>query len=258
MAWDPYTGLITILTDAAAAWATNGADISGEHLLIKYDAARKKTLWTLNITDLTHERYGGFQDVETDRCGNTYVVGSWPGTILRADKHGKAIKNWYVPEPLPPSTNKGFGGLAVVPGTDILLSNGADGKIYRFDMQQEVGAPVEVPMRPEVLCGFTDAAYLPPRYRGRVLLVACGTEGIQVLRSADGKWKSVEHLGMIPGRGVGPYEGGFVTAAVQVGDGIYMVHGFGDTPWVEGTVAGNRTSFPWPDITKDVDDLLEG
>ncbi|KAJ4386906.1 hypothetical protein N0V85_007929 [Neurospora sp. IMI 360204] len=83
IAFDPLSNLYTILTDPAAAWATEGGDLSGDHLLTNH------TFWTLNLTTLTHERYGGFQDVETDRRGNTYLAGTFPGTILRADKHAR-------------------------------------------------------------------------------------------------------------------------------------------------------------------------
>lgn len=258
VAWDPHTGLITILTDSARPWETSGADVSGDHLLIKYDADRKKTLWTLNITDLTHKRYGGFQDIETDRRGNTYVVGTWPGTLLKADAQGKTIEAWYLPDPLPPTTQAGFGGLAVVPGTDILLANNGDGRLYLFDMKDgKAGKPVLIPVTPDVRYTFNDAVYLPPRYDGRVLLNAVGPNGTQVFRSKDRTWRTAEHLGTIPNQAGPLHNGSVVTATVQIGDSsVYTILGFWDTPWVPGTVAGNRTRFPMPDITADIDALL--
>lgn len=258
VAWDPFTGLITILTDSANPWPTQGADVSGDHLIIKYNPAKKTVLWTLNITELTHGAYGGFQDVETDRRGNTYIVGTWPGTILRADKHGKAVRNWYLPDLMPPTTKKGFSGLAAVPGTEMLLSNDGDGRIYRFDMRDDVGKPVPVSIVPDVFYNGTDAVYLPPRYGGRVLLVAVNRRGVQVLRSKDKTWRTAEHLGTIPMPKGSLYDGGVVTAAVQIGHpgSIYMIVDYTDLPWVPGTVAGNRTTFPMPDITDEVEQLL--
>ncbi|KAK0725983.1 hypothetical protein B0H67DRAFT_642330 [Lasiosphaeris hirsuta] len=241
VAWDPHTGLVTILTDSARPWETGGTDISGEHLIIKYDAVRKKTLWTLNISDLTHERYGGFQDIETDRRGNTYV----------------AVRPWYLPDPLPPTTKMGFGGLAAVPGTEILLSVDGDGRLYRFDMRDDVGKPVSVPAVPDVRYTFNDAVYLPPKYGGRVLLNSVGLDGVQVLRSQD-KWDTAENMGTIPHRTSPEHNGIVVTATVQIGEpgSIYTNLGFWDQPWVPGTVAGNRTAFPMPDITKEIEALL--
>ncbi|KAK3321782.1 hypothetical protein B0H66DRAFT_552657 [Apodospora peruviana] len=257
VAWDPYTGLYTILTDPAASWATGGADVSGDHLIIKHNPKTKTTLWSLNMTVATGGRYGGFQDIETDRRGNTYVVGTWPGTIMRADARGKAVKPWYVPDPLPPTTQKGFSGLASV--GENLLSVDGDGQIYRFDMRDaKKGTPVLVPIRPKVLYNETDAIYAPPMYGGSVLLVATWTHGIQVLRSRDKSWKTAEYLGTVPLPTDSPlYDGGAGVAVTQIGpDAIYIIFGFIDFPFVEGTVAGPRSLFPMPDITARVERLL--
>jgi hypothetical protein len=92
-----------------------------------------------------------------------------------------------------------------------------------------------------------------------VLLNAIGPNGVQVLRSSDRGWRTAEHLGTVPHR-VGPqYNGSVVTATVQIGGergSIYTILGFWDLPWVPGTVAGNRTRFPMPDITEEIDALL--
>ncbi|KAK0648080.1 hypothetical protein B0T16DRAFT_326627 [Cercophora newfieldiana] len=258
VAWDPYSpNLVTILTDSARPWDTAGADVSGEHKLIKWDAVRGKAVWEVDLTRTTGEKYGGFQDVETDRRGNTYVVGTWPGTVLRVDKTGKKVKEWYVPKPLPPTTERGIGGLAVVKGTEVLLASGPDGGLLRFDMTKELGRPVEIKIKNGRKYPLTDAAYLPDRYGGKVILVALGPDGIMVVKSDDG-WKGAEYLGTVANRPVSGLEGGFVTAATQVGDAIYIVNGYWDIPWVPGTVAGNRTLFPWLDITADVDRLVWG
>jgi len=258
VAWDRHTGLVTILTDAAAPWETSGANVSGDHLVIKYDAVRKETLWTANLSDVTHEFYGGFQDVETDRRGNTYVVGSWPGTVLRVGRGGRGVKPWYLPVPMPKTTEVGFGGLAAVLGTEVLLSVDGKGGLWRFDMREEMGRPVAVPVVGEVRYKFNDAVYLPPKYEGRVLLNAVGPDGVQVFRSSDKSWRRAENLGTIPHRKGPEYNGSVVTAMVQIGEpgAIYTILGFWDLPWVEGTVAGNRTRFPMPDITGDVEALL--
>ncbi|KAK3331659.1 hypothetical protein B0T19DRAFT_448157 [Cercophora scortea] len=259
VARDPYTGLISILTDSASPWITAGADVSGDHLIMKYDPHAKSLLWTLNITALTQGLYGGFQDVETDARGNTYMVGTWPGTIVRADRFGHAVTPWYLPSPLPPTTTKGFAGLAAVPHTDILLSNYGDGQIYRFDMRAARGTPVKVPIAPQVLYDDTDAIYLPPKYGGSVLLVASNFHGVQVLRSRDRKWRTAEYLGTIPRPNGTLYDGGAVTAVTQMGpNAVYMIVDWIDFPFVPGTVAGPRRLFPMPDITGDVEALLRG
>ncbi|KAK3945458.1 hypothetical protein QBC46DRAFT_217526, partial [Diplogelasinospora grovesii] len=59
VAVDPYSGLVTILVDAAAAFATGGADISGDYLVMKWDPTSHRVLWTVNLTAITGGKYGG-------------------------------------------------------------------------------------------------------------------------------------------------------------------------------------------------------
>jgi len=254
VAWDPYTNFITILVDSAAPWATAGANVSGDNLVIKYDAATKQILWTANLTAVTDGKYGGFQDVETDARGNTYVVGTWPGSIMRVSKDGADIIPW-VPPTTTSTTQAGYGGLVAL--GDLLLSNDRDGRLYRFDMRDSTGTRVLVPMTPEVLYDDNDAIYAPPMYGGKVLLLASHSAGIEVLYSADAKWSCAEYLGTIPNPTGSLYTGSATVAAVQMGpDRTYLVDDWLGDPWVDGQVAGNRTLFPFPDITEEIDKML--
>lgn len=259
--WDPRTGLVSILANSARPWETAGADVGGERELIKWDprgSGPGRVLWRANLTRTSRDRYGGFQDVEHDAWGRTYVVGTWPGTILRIDARGRQVAEWVVPEPLPPTTVKGYSGIAVVreTGSREMLAADGDGRLKRFELARGRGRPVDVPIRPEVLYNDTDAIYLPPVYEGRVLLVASLFSGIQVLRCEDRRWKTAEYLGTIPIPQGELYEGGNTVATVQMGTSVFMVIGFIFDPWVPGMVAGNRTRFPFPDITEDIEKLL--
>jgi hypothetical protein len=272
VAWDAYNSnnlqhgkekgkhWVSILANSARPWATSGGDVAGERELIKWDAEKGEIVWRADVTSVSRDRYGGFQDVEVDRWGRTYIVGTWPGTILRVGKDGKGSREWLVPDPLPATTQKGWSGLAVVreTGGDTMLAVDGDGRLYRFDLKerQDTGRPVNVPIKPEVLYNDTDAIYLPPMYVGKVLLVASLFSGIQVLRSKDG-WKTAEYLGTIPIPIGKLCEGGNVVASVQMGSSsVFMVIGFSFDPWIPGMVAGNRTQFPFPDITEELEALL--
>ncbi|RMD39536.1 hypothetical protein DV735_g5603, partial [Chaetothyriales sp. CBS 134920] len=251
--WDEYTGLVSILVDSAAPWATGGADVSGDNLVIKYNPVTREYLWTANLTALTQGEYGGFQDVEHDSRGNTYVVGTYPGTIVRISKCGNEIVPWYLPETIV-TTQQGYSGIQAV--GDVLLANAASGQIYRFDLTQDKGEPVLVPITPNVTYLDTDAIYAPPKYGGKVLLVSSHLSGIQVLRSEDG-WQTAEYLGTVPNPSSAVDAGFQVTAAVQIGsNGVYIVDESFADPWVEGETAGNRSLFPVPDITAAVESLL--
>lgn len=266
---DP-SGKLTILLDAAAAFSTNGQDVSGSNILIKYDFDTKQVVWQLNLTaEVTQGRFGGFQDVAHDKSENIYVVGTFPGTVLRVDKNGDGLKGWFLPDAvsLANTTVAGFGGIESIPAEDLLLvNNNADGQLYRFDSvgSSETGTPVLVPRTDKngtnssAPLGFTDAILLPAKYKSTVLLVAEDAVGVTVLRSRDGKWTSAETLGSVSNN-VPEAMGGAVPASVQIGSkALLMVEEFFvDLPLVAGTNAGNRTVFPMVDITTQVDALLD-
>lgn len=262
-------GDLTVLLDAAAAFNTGGVDVSGSNILIKYSFSTNSVIWQRNISELvTQGRFGGFQDIEHDLNDNIYVVGTYPGTILRVDRNGNGLAPWFLPDAaaLANTTVAGFGSIASIRSRDILLvNNNADGQIYRFDgvSAASSGTPILV-SRTDAANGsasapldFSDAILLPPKYGGTVLLVALDAVGTAVLRSRDGAWTSAETLGVVSNI-VPEAMGGLVPAVVQIGpDKIFAVEEFFADALVPGTNAGNRSAFPLVDITAQVDALLE-
>ena len=198
--------------------------------------------------------YAGFQDIETDARGNTYIVGTFPGTILKVDKNGTAVTPWYLPNPLN-HTKAGYAGLVMA--KDTLITNGADGQFYGFDTTAAKGTPTMIARTPNTTMAGSDAIYLPPMYDGKVLIAAQGDSGVSVLRSKDGSWKTAELLGSVPfNQTMAP--GGNVPAVVQVGsNSLFMVIEFFADAVVPGMTAGNRSHFPMIDITREVAMLLE-
>ncbi|KAF4337105.1 trichothecene biosynthesis [Fusarium beomiforme] len=148
----------------------------------------------------------------------------------------------------------GFSGIARK-GDTLFVTDSSDGQLYRFDIKASKGKPVHVPTSKDdkPLGQMLDGLQLPPLYAGTVLLVSLGANGTTVLRSSNGKWESAENLGSIPN----PYssQGGYAVSSVQISDSIYVVtEFFGDA--INGTLPGNRTSFPLRDITEEVGALL--
>lgn len=259
--FDPYTGLLSIVVDAAAAFITAGADVSGDNLLIKYDPDRKQVLWTVNLTETTQGKYGGFQDIAHDSRGNTYVVGTYPSSILRVDKKGRNVIPWY-PPPTTDTTLAGFTGLSAVGDTLVVgdINNGStnDAKFFRFDLKKNRGIPIPIPRSPLTPINLPDAIHFPPKYGGKVLIVAEDLKGITVLKSDDG-WKTAKNVGSIPYNKT-LYPDGLVAFSTQIGGGfgqkLYMPILFFSPDNVPGTLAGNRTDWPMIDITSQVDGFL--
>ncbi|KAI1105769.1 hypothetical protein F4804DRAFT_111362 [Jackrogersella minutella] len=257
VAWDPYTNLISILVDSAIPHETPDHQISGDDYIVRYDPVKQELVWSLNITEVSQGLYGGQQDVEHDSRGHVYVLGSYPGTILRVKPDGSSIEPWYVPEEID-HTYSGLSGFAAT--GDILLASDAkngsgSGEIYRFDMTAEKGTPVVVPRTPGDAIMSHDAVYLPPKYGGKVLLISEHDRGVSVLRSADGKWEAAEYLGLIP-NDPSLDAGALNTATVEVSGSVFGVIEWFSDQAVSDTSAGNRTEFPLVDITPDLEKLL--
>ncbi|KUJ07207.1 uncharacterized protein LY89DRAFT_789984 [Mollisia scopiformis] len=248
---DQASGLLSIVVDAGEAFTSSGANIPGTNWIIQWDPVTKEVLYQLNITKTVDGKYGGYQDVEQDPEGNVYVVGTYPSSILKVHTDGKTVTPWYLSPPPVVSTDTGYCGLAAK-GWLLLANDGGAGNIVRFDMREEKGVPVVVPLQPNTTLIGTDAIYFPPRYEGTVALVAQDLTGIAVLRSRDGEWHWAEFLGIVPNE----LNGTFAVAPVQVGEGLYIValaYVDVNTP---GSTSGNRTLFPFVDITEQVDKFL--
>ncbi|KAF4341543.1 trichothecene biosynthesis [Fusarium beomiforme] len=249
---DPLDRL-SVVIDAGSAFDTSGKDISGDNFLVKFDLVDKSLLWKANLTEVYGGVYGGAQDTESDDAGNTYVIGSFPSSILKVSADGKQIDPWYLSKPANHSI-QGFGGIARK-GDMLLVTDNTDGQLYKFDMKDAKGKPVHVPLSgsdSKVVSSALDGLHLPSLYAGTVLLASDDSNGTVVLRSSNGKWASAEKLGTIPN----PYlsQGGFTVASVQIAESIYSVtEFFGDA--VNGR-PGNRTTFPLRDITKEIETLL--
>jgi len=257
--WDRRTSLLSVILNSPTPFVTGGQDVSGENFLVKYSPAEGRVLWTVNLTAVSGGRYGGFQEVEHDDRGNTYVVGTHPSSIIRVDKHGRHAEPWYPPQ----TTNTGPRGYSGLASTgDVLIANdnngGNGGEIHRFDMRDAKGIPAVVKRVPSVFIPDANGIYMPPRYRGTVLLVAINTVGVMVLRSRDAKWRTAEHLGTVANDVAFAGADAIVPAAVQIGpERLYMVELYFAGQIVPGTNAGNRTRYPMVDITEQVEALLD-
>jgi hypothetical protein len=98
--------------------------------------------------------------------------------------------------------------------------------------------------------------YLPPKYNDTVILMAQQAAGTAVIVSKDGNWNAGEFKGYVPCASEGAANGSIVTANVQMAESIYTIQEWLEWP-ANGSLAGNRTTFPMIDITKEVDELVK-
>ncbi|KAM0740754.1 hypothetical protein ACQRIT_005938 [Beauveria bassiana] len=251
---DPL-GHLSVVINAGAAFDTFGKDLSGNNFLVKYDLKTNQTILTANLTAVSNGAYGGFQDVQHTKNGDSFVLGTYGrSSILRVSADGSEIIPWFVGPPL--GASDGFSGLALQ-GHNLIVANQADGQLYRFDTRRrQAGIPVRIPLGAgnETIGQDLDAVYMPPRYNGRILLVSRYNLGTVVLCSRDASWTFAEKLGTIPN----PYreQGALSVATVQMGARLYSVNLFSNDAKVQGSNAGNRTDHPLQDISDEVDKLF--
>ncbi|KAA8649440.1 hypothetical protein EYZ11_008131 [Aspergillus tanneri] len=249
-------GLLSVIVDAGAAFDTQGQNISGENFLLKVDPKSREVLWRRNLTD-PNGLYGGYQDAAHDDEGNTFALGTYPSSIIKVNEDGTTATPWYL-QPNPDHTIHGLTGFAVN-GDTLLSTDGSDGQLYRFNMKDQAGKKVLVPLtgnkaNSTKIGNDVDGIILPPRFDGKVLLVSDNSEGTVVLRSRDG-WASAERLGSVPNKYLS--ESGSSVDNVQIGESLYsVIEYFMDSEKVPGTLGGNRSKFPLVDITEEVLRLL--
>ncbi|TWU70641.1 hypothetical protein ED733_000651 [Metarhizium rileyi] len=255
---------LLISINTGNAFDTAGKEINGTNWLVIYDLAAGKQLDPVDLTTVTKGAYGGIQDFDTDSCGNIYAVATYPGAVLKISPKLE-VTPWHLSGNTD-ATMTGFTGIASK-GNMLLTANAQEGgQLVRFNTREgggKEGRPFNVPLTEagsstaSLLGDDLDGVTLPAKYDGKVVLVTSGNTGTAVLRSKDDKWTSAENLGKI----ANPFqnEKGYSVATVEIGDRIYGVfEWFEDVRNVEGSLSGNRTEFPFKDITDDIEKLLQG
>lgn len=246
---DSKRDLLYIIAGPGAVWETSGKDISGDSFLIQYDLAAQKFNYFSNLTSVANGLYSGHQDIAQDCFGNSYVVGSYPSSILKVSKDGKTITPWYV-ESGTATTVHGYSGIASsANGRFIIVSDSEKGQLLRFDTEAPKGIPIHIPLQAgaEPIGESLDGGYLPALFHDTVFLATDNVLGTVVIQSKDG-WKSAQKVGVIPNTLASAK--GTPTATVEIRGRIYVVTDF------FGDATRNRTDFPLIDITDKIKNFL--
>ena len=254
--FDVRTGAVYFAADAGAAFNTNGEDLSGPNLQIKYDTNTNKIAYIADmapviaeIKNLTGFQVGGFQDMAEDEAGNSYYIATFGSAIAKVSPTGQASifyndSNVVVTNG---TTQAGWGGIFSVGNTLVLVDNG---DLVTFDTTASPAVPnFHAPLN--VPAGFTvncDGFYAPPMFEGTIALCSDdsfnGTGGLTVLESKD-NWETGTYLGFVA-NDAAESMGGTPTASVQIADSIYISEEF----FTDANET--RTEFPFIDVTSRV------
>ncbi|KAG8412652.1 hypothetical protein J3459_015866 [Metarhizium acridum] len=225
---DPKQNQLSVAINAGIAFDTQGENVTGDNFLYKVALSGKpETLWKINLNDVTREPTRVARIWPHDNCGNTFVVCTYPGAIVKVNSNGQEAKLWYQS-----NYNQACGDLFIV-------NDAQANKLVSFKKRDGEGKRVEIPV--SGLTGETgdDGVYLPEKYGGKVLLT-----------QLSGKGTNVKYIS----------KQGFAVATVQIKERIYgVIEYFMDAAnKVPGTVAGNRTQFELEDLTTQIDELVKG
>ncbi|KAH9825191.1 hypothetical protein DFH28DRAFT_18756 [Melampsora americana] len=238
--------LIWAVVDAASAFETNGAQISGPAGLVGIDA-NDRILYNIDLNPALKEvqrlnggvEVGGAQDATTDDNGNVYVPVGFGQVILKFDpKIQKTSIFYFKHHPKPKSI--GYTGIEFVNSKTLILWNNLNRKIETIDITSpkiklSVSKGLHLPKST-----VADAIYIPSFSNGTCLLLNnVIANQVEVMKTHD-HWKSIIHRASISTNQFG----GISTFTYEIKNKIY----FGSS-YFSDNKSHTRTSFPQGDIT---------
>ncbi|OXV06020.1 hypothetical protein Egran_06212 [Elaphomyces granulatus] len=253
--YDRKTGAMYFSANNGIAFSSNGADLTGPNRFIKYNTSTDRVVFITDMDSvvaqlnaLTGYQYNGFQDMAEDLAGNAYYVTSLGPSIFKVTPDGTPSIFFYLPPKFINGTvQSNWGGIFSVGNILVSLDN-FNGKMFRLDTTAKdpfkdyttyslADSPVQV---------HCDRTYPPPMFDGKIVLCSNDGNGTYVLYSND-LWQSAKYLGLA----ASPNYGGIPTASCQIANSLYTNTEY----FLDGVTfdkVGNRTDFPFTDITQKV------
>ncbi|KHN96196.1 TRI14-like protein [Metarhizium album ARSEF 1941] len=240
-----------VSVNQGAPFESGGEHLGGSSFVVKYDLGSKTEVWRASVSAPTKGKMGGPQDFAVGKCGNLFVVGTYPGHIIKITPDGKPSLWWDSGSPK--TTDTGLTSIVTVGQKLLAVDQRNGGQLVLFDSGAAEGKPVPVPLVAEsgekqTFGPDLDGATLLEGYNSRVLLVA-SNKGIIVVLAKDQTWSSAQVVGLVENR----YrrEGGHTSEAFELKGKVYAV-----TLWFE-PAPRNRREFPLQDMTDALAEILE-
>jgi len=237
------------------AFTSQGVNLTGPNKFIKYDTRKDRVVFIADMGSmlaqlkaLTGYIYNGFQDIAEDIAGNAYYQTTYGPSIIKITPEGTPSVFFYLPPTIINGTTQiGWGSLFSV-GNILVTLNNSNGEMFRLDttVKDPLTAYTTYSLAdspPGVLC---DRLYPPPMFGGKIALCSNDGTGTHVFYSND-LWQSGKYLGLA----ASPNDGGIPTASCQVTNSLYTNSEY-FSDGVGFDQLGNRTIFPFTDITQEV------
>ena len=253
-------------------YQSSGLNLTGPNKVIKYDPQAKKVVYIADLAPFQREyqsafgrTVSGFQDMAEDCEGNSYVPFNFNGTgIAKIDPTG-SVTPFFTSSFFPPNQTAqpyNFVGVLTLPSQNkLLVSDWQHGNIVSFDTTSSSPTPTTIKMS-NMPANYTtincDGMVTPARYPNQEVILCSedflgGPGAITVFTSKDG-WVTGTFVGAAYNDN--PLSTNSTpTATVQIANSIFISEMFFfDTPLLD--FPGNRSSFPFIDITSQVDGLV--
>ncbi|RDW56978.1 hypothetical protein BP5796_13045 [Coleophoma crateriformis] len=255
--YDSYTGYVYFSANAGEPFVSRGANLTGSNKLIKYDPVAGKVVWEASMDNFaatvekeTGSAVNGFEDMEQDASGNCYYSAAYGGAIAKVSSGGE-VTSFYVPKHINNSVAS-YQGL-VWTNNKLIAHDDSVSQLVYFDTTSTSPEPVNITTTglPSTLVLDCDGLYFPPKYNNKILLCSSDSQdAIYVFKSSD-VWRTTRFLGSV----ANPITGSALpTSTVQIEQSIYINEEyFLDSGAFDA--AGNRSVFPYVDITSKVASL---
>ncbi|GKT50062.1 core trichothecene cluster (CTC) protein 14 [Colletotrichum spaethianum] len=266
--FDEKTGSIFISANSGTPFVTFGQNLTGPNYLIRYDTKTKRVVYKADlagfltdIKDTLNLTVNGFQDMAEDHLGNSFVPVDFGVRAIAKVSPSGDVTPWYVSNDTASANSYYpalYEGLVFHPTGKLIVTDAGAGTFVTFDTNAAPPKP-----RTVKISGFTsdykgvscDGLLNPARYPGRDVLL-CSEDGINAITvfTTKDSWKTAKYVGQVANNNT-LAAGSIPAATVQISNSLYISPFFSNDTGIADTV-GNRSNFPFIDITSSVDALV--
>ena len=242
---------LEVVLDNGDAFYTDGKNVSGPDYLITIDLETKKQVYK---THLNNGLYAGYADATLGVDGNTYVLGTYRGNVLKVTPE-QDVSTFYVELPIDGPREYGYTAITHVHNYIIVPTN-VGAHLLRFDIRDKHPSPTIIEVTPPHSFQMANMMDFPEKYDNKIMLMTENmtpdhpSGGVSVYRVTDKSLKSLDFLGFLPNH----LTTSLATSTKQVHNRIYMVALYTDGNNI--TVSGHSDNFVLQDRTADIDALV--
>lgn len=266
--YDASTGSILISANSGNPFVSSGSNMTGANKVIRYDTNTNTVAFTTDLADFTaqlalgNETGGGYQDFAEDKSGNIYVPSVFHVPSIAKITPDGSVSSWYIGEPTTSSSYMYLGIIHHKATNKLIIAAPYLGNFVSFDVSSACPTPTNITMNSRPADGSypgleCDGLINPTRYGGDILL--CSENGLQAITlwATTDNFATVDYIGQVVDNSTTELATmGSPTATVEIGNTIYLSNEFFHD-LNQFDVVGNRNSFPFLDVTAQVDAVVK-